>query len=122
MKFFAFATIAATVMGTFSASYSEKEEAFEMWTAQMEAGEISPEVYMVLAQALDGDMPDEFYQDDEEADFAECDCDAEPDEDEIKAVKRGLKHTTTKKGVGNTGGDGRERPQPYVPFGGRRVM
>ena len=65
MKFFAFASIAATVMGTFTASESEKAEAFEMWTAQMEAGEISPDVYMVLAQALDGDMPDSFYQDGE---------------------------------------------------------
>ena len=77
MKFFAFAAIAATVMGTFTATESEKEEAFEMWTAQMEAGEISPDVYMVLAQALDGDMPDSFYQDDMDAFLAEVEAESE---------------------------------------------
>ena len=40
----------------------DKEEAFAMWTAQMESGEISHEVYTMLAQALDGDMPADFYQ------------------------------------------------------------
>ena len=43
-------------------SAADKEEAFAMWTAQMESGEISHEVYTMLAQALDGDMPADFYQ------------------------------------------------------------
>ena len=43
-------------------SAEDKEEAFAMWTAQMESGEISHEVYTMLAQALDGDMPADFYQ------------------------------------------------------------
>ena len=90
MKFFAFATIAATVMGTFSASYSEKEEAFEMWTAQMEAGEISPEVYMVLAQALDGDMPDSFYQDDMDAFLAEVEASTQPSDKDVQKARAGL--------------------------------
>ena len=85
MKFFAFAAIAATVMGTFTATESEKEEAFEMWTAQMEAGEISPDVFMVLAQALDGDMPDSFYQDDMEAFLAEVESNIEESKDVAKA-------------------------------------
>ena len=51
---------------------AEKEELFEVWTAQAESGEISPEVYFTLAQALDGDASPEFY--------AECDSMAEETE------------------------------------------
>lgn len=61
MKFFAYLALAATASATWSASEADKEELFELWTAQMEAGALAPEVYTILAQALDGDMPADFF-------------------------------------------------------------
>ena len=81
MKFFAFVALAASAAATNTFSQAEKEELFELWTAQAEAGEIEPEVYYMLAQALDGDAPEAFYaetevEEDEEAaiyEFAQFD-------------------------------------------------
>ena len=55
--------LAQTSTDADSLTDADKEEAFAMWTAQMEAGEMSHELYTMLAQALDGDMPAQFYQD-----------------------------------------------------------
>ena len=60
MKFFAFASM---MVAAASASYlqtdEEKEQAFETWAAQARSGEISPEVFLALAQALDESPADE---------------------------------------------------------------
>ena len=55
--------LAQTSVDADSLTDADKEEAFAMWTAQMESGEMSHELYTMLAQALDGDMPAQFYQD-----------------------------------------------------------
>ena len=88
MKFFAtIAAMACIAHGVFLEN--EADEAFEIWTAQVQAGEMSPEVYMVLAQALDDEVV-------EEADFAEV---AEGEnggviktDESQKFVRRDLKH------------------------------
>ena len=73
MRFFAYvATMALSANAVNVFTQAEKEELFEVWTAQAESGEISPEVYFTLAQALDGDASPEFY--------AECDSMAEETE------------------------------------------
>ena len=59
MRFFTYVAMAATATASFT--QAEKEELFEVWTAQAEAGEISEDTYYMLAQALDGDAPEEFY-------------------------------------------------------------
>ena len=66
MRFFAYIAMAFSANATNTFTQAEKEELFEVWTAQAESGEISPEVYGMLAQALDGDAPEDFY--------AECDA------------------------------------------------
>ena len=75
MKFFAYMTLAHIANAANTFTQAEKEELFEVWTAQAESGEMSPEVYGMLAQALDGDAPEEFYSQ----------CDALADETEIPA-------------------------------------
>ena len=40
---------------------AEKNELYDMWEGQAERGEMDPATLMVLAKALDGDMPKEFY-------------------------------------------------------------
>ena len=79
MKFFAYiaATFAATVSASETFTDAEKEELYEMWAGQVERGELQPEVFLVLAQALDSDAPEDFFNqsesedDDEPVSFAE---------------------------------------------------
>ena len=90
MKFFAtVAAMACIAHGVFLEN--EADEAFEMWTAQVQAGEMSPEVYMVLAQALDDEII-------EEADFAEVakgkDGGVIKTDESQEFVRRNLKHVT----------------------------
>lgn len=81
MKFFAFLGFAATATASTVYTMAQKEQAFEMWTAQMESGEIDEEVYTILCQALDGDMPEDFYaeEDAEEMPRELAEADAEAD-------------------------------------------
>ena len=98
MRFFAYvATMALSANAVNVFTQAEKEELFEVWTAQAESGEITPEVYFTLAQALDGDASPEFY----------AECDVMADETEIptefleveRRGRRGRKYAS-----GNDGG------------------
>ena len=78
MRFFTFiaAAFAATATASETFTQAEKEELFEMWASQVERGEMDQDTFLVLAQALDGNMPPEFYaetgaEDDDVVDFAE---------------------------------------------------
>ena len=100
MRFFAYvATMALSANAVNVFTQAEKEELFEVWTAQAESGEISPEVYFTLAQALDGDASPEFY--------AECDSMAEATEiptefleveSERRRGRRGKKYASSNDG------------------------
>ena len=63
MRFFAYLAMAATATASNINAFSdeEKEALFEVWTAQAESGEMDEATYFELAQALDGDMPEEWY-------------------------------------------------------------
>ena len=107
MRFFTYVAMAATATASFT--QAEKEELFEVWTAQAEAGEISEDTYYMLAQALDGDAPAEFYAETESmadeieipTEFLEIDSqDAKAD----AALKKAL--GMMKKGQDPTGGAG----------------
>ena len=100
MRFYTYIAMAFSANATNTFTQAEKEELFEVWTAQAESGEISPEVYGMLAQALDGDAPADFY--------AECDALAEetviPDEFmQVDADVDADKKKKKKKGKGRRG-------------------
>ena len=63
MRFFAYVALAAAASAIDLDAFSdeEKEALFEVWTSQTEAGLMDEETYFELAQALDGDLPDEWY-------------------------------------------------------------